>query len=779
MALEKPTEELKKRNTGKDKTKAFSKKNAKSRYYSGIGKMASQQRPVPKYKRKGKKEVAGKENKNEPTQTPEPVAEADAPPVKKKGFMSHVYDSLIRTGYLTNLEDFDEPFDKELFDNVGTNKAGDAPDSNLNRAQGQHSGAVTHTAPVAKSSSVDLSALQQPLKAIDDEIKTQAGTFKLISDEIKKHTEILNEIKKNTARIVTDEKKDNKNNKDDKNKKTPDKKLGELFTLLKSVYKTGKDKSKPLVKKVVDKTKQAASKTSKLNLAERAKLSGANLSEKLGGIGSQIRAGTRAASTMASNAASAGMQGGSMLGEGLMSGGRALARVALPALAVAGAGAAGYGAGKLIDKAIDGTAAKDAIGAGVAKTAAFFGDKEAQQAVKDTEKYKNFGALSGEMESNNNAGNISSGEGDAGGKSYGTYQLASKKGSVDKFLQSSGYADQFKGMQVGSAAFDAKWKDLSKTDKNFGKAQAEHATKEYYAPTEAGLKKDGIDLSGRGRAVKEVMMSTGVQYGASKKGSVDLIKKALAGKDVSKMSDKDIIDAIQDYKAATVDSKFRSSSPAVKQGVAKRIEKERKIAKALDDKEKGTSTADVKATPVTDKKTDVKATPVTDKKTDVKATPVDSYTGAAKDKKTATKITSLDTSETTTDENGNTQTLTAFDVNEGKVNGKPVKVHNYQRLMDMELENKIKPFDKDSDNMNRLNILRNDASNFESKIGNQTPTTTTTTSSPQTVESVASNSKSKQSDPQQGADEKGSKLEVRKTPSTIQRIFDRDFHLSL
>jgi hypothetical protein len=181
-----------------------------------------------------------------------------------------------------------------------------------------------------------------------------------------------------------------------------------------------------------------------------------------------------------------------------------------------------------------------------------------------------FGRIAAHFEARGDAGTVSSGHGDFGGKSYGAFQLASKTGDVDKFLQSSGFADAFKGMKVGSREFDTKWREMSK-NQSFVDAQYSHAKKQHYDPQMAKLSRSGLDLSGRGAGVQEAIMSTANQYGAS----TDLIVKALKDKDVGKMSDKDVINAIQDYKASTVQQRFRSSSAQVREGVARRIEQER------------------------------------------------------------------------------------------------------------------------------------------------------------------------------------------------------------
>jgi phage-related protein len=189
-------------------------------------------------------------------------------------------------------------------------------------------------------------------------------------------------------------------------------------------------------------------------------------------------------------------------------------------------------------------------------------------------KIEGLGKIAAQFESGGKAGTVSTGHGDFGGKSYGAFQLAGRGGKagneVDEFLKSSGYADKFKGMKVGSADFDNKWKEMG-NDKDFAKAQQQHAVKTHYDPQMEKLKKSGIDLSGKGAGVQEAVMSTANQYGAN----TETIIKALKGKDTAKMDDKEIINAIQNYKAENVKTNFKSSSSAVQAGVAKRIEQER------------------------------------------------------------------------------------------------------------------------------------------------------------------------------------------------------------
>ena len=188
-----------------------------------------------------------------------------------------------------------------------------------------------------------------------------------------------------------------------------------------------------------------------------------------------------------------------------------------------------------------------------------------------TGKVSGLGKVAAQYESGGDFGKVSTGKGDHGGKSYGAFQLSSKTGDLDKFLEKSGYAEKFKGLSTGSTEFDEQWKSLAKSDKNFGRAQQEHAKQTHYDPQVAKLRKAGVDLSGKGSGVQEAIMSTGNQYGAN----TELIVKALKDRDVGKLTDKEIIDAIQDYKAANVKTNFKSSSEKVQKGVANRIEQER------------------------------------------------------------------------------------------------------------------------------------------------------------------------------------------------------------
>ncbi|CAE6901245.1 hypothetical protein [Paraburkholderia domus] len=175
---------------------------------------------------------------------------------------------------------------------------------------------------------------------------------------------------------------------------------------------------------------------------------------------------------------------------------------------------------------------------------------------------------------------ISTGKGDHGGASYGTYQLASAggaKSTLNKFLASSGYASQFAGLTPGSPEFNAKWKQIAASDPAFGAAQHDFIKSTHFDPQMVLLGKSGIDLSKRGAAVQDAVWSTSVQFG----GQTSLIKSALAGKDTSKMSDAEIVTAIQNYKIAHNSDLFRSSSASTQASTLNRASVERSRLLAL------------------------------------------------------------------------------------------------------------------------------------------------------------------------------------------------------
>ncbi len=175
----------------------------------------------------------------------------------------------------------------------------------------------------------------------------------------------------------------------------------------------------------------------------------------------------------------------------------------------------------------------------------------------------------------NGAGTISTGHGDHGGVSYGTYQLSSNLHRVQEFIASSPYKDDFAGLQVNSDAFKAKWKSLAAHDPQFGVEQHRFIERTHYQPQVSHLKAAGLDLSKHGPAVQDMVWSTSVQFGPQTK----LITTALHSSfgqhvDVNKLSDADIVTSVQNYKIAHNEQLFHKSSANVCESTLNRAKHE-------------------------------------------------------------------------------------------------------------------------------------------------------------------------------------------------------------
>ena len=125
------------------------------------------------------------------------------------------------------------------------------------------------------------------------------------------------------------------------------------------------------------------------------------------------------------------------------------------------------------------------------------------------------GALSEKYESGGNGpGTVSTGIGDPGGVSYGTYQLASKVGRADEFVKQY-YAKEFEGLKGGTPEFTAKWKALAAKDPIALHANEHAFIKEtHFDPQVKKLAADlGFDVSKRSRVLQDAVWSTAVQHG--------------------------------------------------------------------------------------------------------------------------------------------------------------------------------------------------------------------------------------------------------------------------
>ncbi|WP_223633735.1 LysM peptidoglycan-binding domain-containing protein [Corallococcus sp. EGB] len=219
--------------------------------------------------------------------------------------------------------------------------------------------------------------------------------------------------------------------------------------------------------------------------------------------------------------------------------------------------------------------------------------KQASSTSSTSAAHGELGGLSRKYEARG-PGTVSTGKGDKGGVSYGSYQFASANGSAQSFVNSlkKTNPDSYKalsGSKPGTAEFSARWKQLAAKDpKGFDKAQHDYIKATHYDVGAANIKKaTGIDLDQRSAALRDVAWSTSVQHGPGK--ADDIFKKALAGRDPSKVSDEQLIKDIYAERGRTNASgtlvHFSGSSKDVQKGVANRFRSEVKDALAMLKKE--------------------------------------------------------------------------------------------------------------------------------------------------------------------------------------------------
>src|ERR1700752_2490722 len=185
-------------------------------------------------------------------------------------------------------------------------------------------------------------------------------------------------------------------------------------------------------------------------------------------------------------------------------------------------------------------------------------------------------------------GTVSTGAGDPGGVSYGSYQMASKMGVPTRFVTQPGFpwlAD-FRDLKSGSAPFTACWKRIAAAETDaFQRAQHAFIKKSHYDLLAAKiLNEDGLDVNTRGRALQDVIWSTAVQHG----GATPIIHRAIANVSVPKSDpgyDEQLIRAIYAERSRKKSdgnlAYFSKSSPGVQKGVARRFRDELQDALAM------------------------------------------------------------------------------------------------------------------------------------------------------------------------------------------------------
>jgi hypothetical protein len=187
---------------------------------------------------------------------------------------------------------------------------------------------------------------------------------------------------------------------------------------------------------------------------------------------------------------------------------------------------------------------------------------------------------------------VSSGVGDAGGVSYGSYQMTSKGGgTVAMFVADPTFRwkGDFVGLVPGTADFSAKWKAIAAAEPDaFRDAQHAYIKRTLFDPLVARTKAaGGPDVTARSDALQDVFWSTAVQHGPN----TPVVDRALAAVKAGGVLvgnpafDQALIKAIYAERGRKNDVGvlvyFSRNSPEIQNGVAKRFENEERDALAM------------------------------------------------------------------------------------------------------------------------------------------------------------------------------------------------------
>lgn len=169
------------------------------------------------------------------------------------------------------------------------------------------------------------------------------------------------------------------------------------------------------------------------------------------------------------------------------------------------------------------------------------------------------GTLSASYEASG-PGTISSGEGDAGGKSYGAYQFASAYDIPKRFFEWCQASDNllyrsfgdtlseayYDGTAGYGSKFDAAWKSLAASyPDGFEQAQRNYVRLSYYDPivSKAEANISGFKVSNYSIALRNVLWSRAVQHGTG--GALEVLQEAFAALGGFKnQPESELIDAI-------------------------------------------------------------------------------------------------------------------------------------------------------------------------------------------------------------------------------------------
>lgn len=183
-----------------------------------------------------------------------------------------------------------------------------------------------------------------------------------------------------------------------------------------------------------------------------------------------------------------------------------------------------------------------------------------------------------------------------GGTSYGSYQMSSKMGVLDDFLEfldqkAPEWASRLRlagPADTGSTqgAMPDAWRAVaSEAPEAFEKLQHDFIARTHYATALNKIRSaTGLDVSSLPGAVQEVLFSTAVQHGPT--GAARIFERALSalpGGKIINTALRSVIDAVYDERKG----QFSGSTSIVRHSVQSRLEREKQLALSMFDAEAG------------------------------------------------------------------------------------------------------------------------------------------------------------------------------------------------
>lgn len=207
----------------------------------------------------------------------------------------------------------------------------------------------------------------------------------------------------------------------------------------------------------------------------------------------------------------------------------------------------------------------------------------APPAISSANSKRALGFLSARFESAS-AGVAAIGYDPSGGTSYGTFQIASKPGTMEEFLRfldrrAPEWAERLRAAgpaDTGSRSgkMPRVWREIaSESPERFDEIQREFVRNNHFEPARRWIReRTGLDIGTSGRAVQEVVFSTAVQHGAG--GAAGIVAEAVSegGTD-----DAALIRKIYEIRG----DRFREHPPDLAAGIARRFASESAAAEAL------------------------------------------------------------------------------------------------------------------------------------------------------------------------------------------------------